>query len=110
MLSRHASPLLVLGVIACLAAPAGPATASLARTTSPRTTTICQQLGWTPVTTPGGGPQPRARPGRLPVRVLRVQLGPVHRPVRAARAGGQGPRGQRELVHRDQGAGPLERG
>jgi len=55
MLSRHASPLLVLGVIACLAAPAGPATASLARTTSPRTTTICQQLGWTPVTTPGGG-------------------------------------------------------
>ena len=55
MLSRHASPLLVLGVIAFLAAPAGPAMASLARTAPPRTTTICQRLGWTPVTTPGGG-------------------------------------------------------
>ncbi len=55
MLSRHAAPLLVLGVIACLAAPAGPALASLAHKAPPRSTTICRRLGWTAVTTPGGG-------------------------------------------------------
>lgn len=53
MLSRHAPPLLLV-VIVLLAAPAGPASGSLARTT-PRTTSICRRLGWRPVGTPGGG-------------------------------------------------------
>lgn len=55
MRSRHAAPLLVLGVVACLAAPVSPASAGLARKAPPRTTTICQPLGWTAVTTPLGG-------------------------------------------------------
>ena len=55
MLSRRAAPLLVLGAIASSAALASPAGASLAGQAPPRTTTICQQLGWTAVTTPAGG-------------------------------------------------------
>jgi cellulose 1,4-beta-cellobiosidase len=59
MLSRHAAPLLVLGVIVALAAPLSRASTSLASTSlarkAPHTTRIFQQLGWTPVTTPLGG-------------------------------------------------------
>ncbi|HUZ23332.1 MAG TPA: hypothetical protein VMV07_06155 [Streptosporangiaceae bacterium] len=52
MLSRHASPLLVLVVIACLAALASPASAASA---AGRLTRICQQRGYTAVTAPHGG-------------------------------------------------------
>jgi cellulose 1,4-beta-cellobiosidase len=59
MLSRHAAPLLVLGVIVALAASVSPASTGLASTAfarkAPPTTRICQQLGWTPVTTSAGG-------------------------------------------------------
>jgi hypothetical protein len=49
MLSRHASPLLVLVLVGGLAASANPASAA------PRLTTICQQRGYTAVTAPHGG-------------------------------------------------------
>jgi Glycosyl hydrolase family 12 len=59
MLSRHAAPLLVLGVIVGLAASVSPASTSLASTAlaakAPHTTRICQPLGWSPVTAPAGG-------------------------------------------------------
>jgi len=59
MLSRHATPLIVLGVIVGLAAPLSPAGASSASSAlarqAPHTVRICQRLGWTAVTTPAGG-------------------------------------------------------
>jgi hypothetical protein len=55
MLSRHAPPLLILVVIACLAAPLGAVSAGAAASAAPRLTTICKQRAYQRVTSAAGG-------------------------------------------------------
>jgi hypothetical protein len=52
--SRRVVPLVAVGLLACLAAVAGPASASLAGKTQPGKTTICAQRGYEPVSFQGG--------------------------------------------------------